>query len=176
MVSDAILHFNDVSRRKPDKLIAKAIRLLSEGKTQTEAAKRCNVSLRTLQRWVASTGTAEGHTAKQADQLVVAANQAVKAALADATVQEQLNDLLDYRNSQKYLALEMGSLASRLSKLSTKAIERLEANPDELSPRLLPHFLRSIADLSEKASNCWARSVGLEDLLEKVGDESNSDS
>jgi DNA-binding transcriptional MerR regulator len=124
--NDKLQHQTDVPRRKPDKLVAKAIRLLGEGKPQNEVAKKCGISVRTLQRWVASEGIGEN----QADQLVIAAYQAVQLALASASAQEQLNDLLDYRNSQKYLALEMGSLATRLSKLSKEAIQRLESRPD----------------------------------------------
>lgn len=158
-------------RQKPDKVIAKAVRLLGEGKSQSEVAKKCGVSVRTLQRWVSSEGVGDKNIQKQSDQLVVAANKTIQTVLADSAVQQQLEDLAQYRNGQRLLAIEMASLASRLSIICTKSIERLELNPEDLAPRILPQYLKALSELSSKASDCWARSLGLDSILENLEHE-----
>jgi hypothetical protein len=52
-----------------------------------------------------------------------------------------------------------------------KAVERLEANPDEITVRTLPQLMRAVSDSAEKVSTAWLRATGLEDLLEELGSE-----
>jgi hypothetical protein len=51
------------------------------------------------------------------------------------------------------------------------AVERLENNSDELTARNIPSFMRAVVDASEKVSNAWARTTGLEDLLDRISSE-----
>ena len=112
------------------------------------------MTVRTVQRWTSNKGYQQA-----IEQLIAVAD----AAIAEGTSIEQQNaELLDYQDSQRFLALEMGLLASRLSQISKQVLDRMEQKPEEISFRLLPQLLRVIADLSEKASTCWARSTGIE--------------
>ncbi len=151
-------------RPKPAKLMAKATRLLTEGHPQDQVAEMLGISTRTLQRWIAA-----GDVEVKADLLDVA-HQAVSEVLASESIREQISNLIEYRDSQKFLALQMGTLASKLSKITLEAVQTLETNPTEVTPRLIPQYLRAVAELGKAASDCWARSIGLDDLIQKVDD------
>lgn len=150
------------SKLEVEVLSGKAFNLLDEGWKPQAVALELGVSLRSVQRWIANRNYSnEGSQA----ELIAFTDRAVVEA---ASVNQQVGDLLDYRDSQRLLATEMGSLASRLSSIAGKALDRLEESPEEITPRILAGILRAIAELSEKSSNCWARSTGLEEVLNAV--------
>jgi hypothetical protein len=91
--------------------------------------------------------------------------------LSVTDIRQQVDEILSYRDSQKHFATEMGEVVFKAIGVIRKAVERLEENPDEVSIRSLPPLLKAITDASEKVSNAWSRSVGLDDLLERIGDE-----
>jgi hypothetical protein len=153
-------------------LTRRALNLLEEGWKPPAIAQELGVSLRSVQRWLAkrhfSDEGSQAELATFADRTVVEA----------MSVDQQFGDLLDYRSSQLLLATQMGSLAGRLSLIAGKALDRLEESPEEVTPRLLAGILRSIGELSEKSSNCWARATGLEEVLnaiQVVQEQSDSD-
>lgn len=150
------------SARDIEVLTQEAFQLLADGHDKKEVAQKLGVTVRTVQRW----------TSNKSYQQAIAERQLIAAAdgvVVEATsIEQQVTDLFDYRDSQRFLALEMGSLASRVSQISKQVIERLEENPEEVSPRLLPQLLRAVAELSEKASSCWARATGLEEVLDAI--------
>ncbi len=157
--------FIAMPKRRKDEVEAlsgRAFNLLEEGWKPQAVALELGVSLRSIQRWIANRDCSdEGSQA----ELIAVANKSV----AEVTsISQQVADLLDYRDSQRLLATEMGSLASRLSSIARKALDRLEESPEEITPRVLPGILKSIAELSEKSSNCWARSTGLEEVLNAI--------
>ena len=150
------------SKLEVEILIGKAFNLLDEGWKPQAVALELEVSLRSVQRWIANRDCSD--EGSQAELIAVADRAVVEA----ASVNQQVGDLLDYRDSQRLLATEMGSLASRLSSIAGKALDRLEESPEEITPRILAGILRAIAELSEKSSNCWARSTGLEEVLNAI--------
>ncbi len=148
--------------RDVEDLTQEAFHLLADGYDKKEVAQKLGVTVRTVQRW----------TSNKSYQQAIAERQLIAAAdgvVVEATsIEQQVTDLFDYRDSQRFLALEMGSLATRVSQISKQVIERLEENPEEVSPRLLPQLLKAVAELSEKASCCWARATGLEEVLDAI--------
>lgn len=153
-------------RPKAEKLMAKATRFMTEGYSQDKVAEMLGISTRTLQRWIAA-----GDVEVKPDLLDVA-HEVVNEVLASESIKVQITNLLEYRDSQKFLALQMGSLATKLSKITLEAVQTLETNPTEVTPRLIPQYLRAVAELGKAASDCWARSVGLDDLIQKVDNDS----
>ena len=150
------------SKLEVEVLNGKAFNLLDEGWKPQAVALELGVSLRSVQRWIANRNSSD--EGSQVELIAVADRAVVEA----ASVNQQVGDLLDYRDSQRLLAKEMGSLASRLSSIAGKALDRLEESPEEITPRVLAGILRAIAELSEKSSNCWARSTGLEEVLNAI--------
>jgi hypothetical protein len=150
------------SKLEVEILSGRAFNLLDEGWKPQVVALELGVSLRSVQRWIANRSCSdEGSQA----ELIAVADKVV----AEVTsISQQVVDLQDYRDSQRLLATEMGALASRLSSIARKTLDRLEESPEEITPRVLPGILKSIAELSEKSSNCWARSTGLEEVLNAV--------
>jgi hypothetical protein len=91
--------------------------------------------------------------------------------LSVVEVREQVGQILNYRDSQLSFAQEMGEVVQRSTRIIKIALDRIEANPDELSVKTLPQLLRAIVDASEKVSTAWSRATGLDDLLEQVSNE-----
>lgn len=155
-------------KSKADQVEA-VIRLLNAGKTQTEAAKTIGVNLRTVQRWVAD---------PEVKQRLVAAQREVKAIVASdpvvmtvTEVRAQVQEILDYRDSQRNFALQMGEVVQRATSVLLKVVERIEENPDEVTARTIPQLMRAITDAAEKVSSSWIRATGLDDVLEEIGSE-----
>lgn len=153
-------------RPKPEKTIAKAIRLLHAGKSQKEVASLCGVSLRTVQRWVQESEP-ELQALKSQEKALVASDPVV---LSVTDIRAQVQEILNYRDSQRNFALEMGFVVQKTTRVLLKAVEKLEQNPDEISARTIPQLMRAIADASEKISNAWSRATGLDDLLEQINE------
>lgn len=154
-------------RPKQEKNIGKAIRLLHAGKSAKEVASLCGVSLRTVQRW-ALEREPDLQALESQEKALVASDPVV---LSVTDIRAQVQEILDYRDSQRNFALEMGLVVQKATGVLLKAVERLEQNPDEMSTRTIPQLMRAVADASEKISNAWGRATGLDDLLERIGDE-----
>src|SRR5919199_4603511 len=149
--------------------IETVIRLLNKGKTQAQAAETLGVNIRTVQRWVAMPEVKLRLTAAQKEIKAIAQSDPVVLNVVD--IRAQVQEILDYRDSQHSFAVEMGSVIQKATVILLKAVERIEQNPEEVTARTLPQLLRAVADTAEKVSNAWVRAVGLDDLLEQVGNE-----
>ena len=154
-------------RPRQEKNINRAIRLLHAGKSPKEVANLCGVSLRTLQRW-ARERKPDLQALEFQEKALVASDPIV---LTVTDVRAQVQEILEYRDSQRNFALEMGLVVQKATGVLLKAVEKLEQNPDEISARTIPQLMRAVADASEKISSAWARSTGLDDLLEQVGND-----
>jgi predicted transcriptional regulator len=154
-------------RQKQEKQVTKAVRLLHAGKTQQEVANLCGVSLRTVQRW-ASQNAAELQNLQSQEKAIIQSDPIV---LTLTDIRSQVQEILDYRDSQRNFALEMGVVVQRTIAILSKTLERLEQNPDEITVRNLPQLMRAVADCAEKVSGAWSRATGLDDLLENLNDE-----
>jgi transposase len=154
-------------RPKQEKTIGRAIRLLHSGKSQKEVAELCGVSLRTVQRWAQERG-ADLQALEAQEKVLVQSDPAV---LCVVDIRSQVEEILNYRESQSSFALEMGMVVKKATAVILKAVERLEENPEEVNARNLPQLLRAVTDAAEKVSGAWARTTGLDDLLERIGNE-----
>jgi hypothetical protein len=145
------------------------VRFLHSGRTQAEAAVAAGVNIRTVQRWVADpeVGARLADLQKQTDAII----KSDPIVLAVADIRSQVQEILDYRDSQRSFALEMGLVVKKATGVILAAVERLEQSPDELNARNLPQLLRAITDASEKVSTSWVRATGLDDVLEELGSE-----
>ena len=65
--------------------------------------------------------------------------------------------------SQRWFAIQLGVLAAKLLPVLQLATEQV--SPEDISIRSLPQLLRSVGDLADNASSCWARATGLEEIL-----------
>lgn len=167
-MSDVAESPTNFKKSKPDQVEA-VIRLLNAGKTQSEAAKTIGVNLRTVQRWIAE---------PEVKQRLVAAQKEVKAIVASdpvvltvTEIRAQVQEILEYRDSQKSFALEMGLVVQKATNILLKAVERIEQNPDEVTVRTVPQLMRAVTDAAEKVSTAWVRATGLDDVLEEIGSE-----
>lgn len=154
-------------RPKQEKNIGKAIRLLHAGKSPKEVANLCGVSLRTVQRW-AQEREPDLQALESQEKALVASDPVV---LSVTDIRAQVQEILDYRDSQQNFALQMGLVVQKTTGVLLKAVERLEQNPDEVSARTIPQLLRAVVDAAEKVSNAWSRATGLDDLLEQINNE-----
>lgn len=155
-------------RPKQEKTISRAIRLLHSGKSPKEVADLCGVSLRSIQRWAQERET-DLQALESQEKALVSSDPVV---LTVTDVRAQVQEILEYRDSQRNFALEMGLVVQKATGVLLKAVEKLEENPDEIPIRTIPQLIRAVADASEKISSAWARATGLDDLLEQVGSES----
>jgi transcriptional regulator with XRE-family HTH domain len=153
-------------RQKKEQLITKAIRLLNAGKSQKDVAKSCGVSLRTISRWV-SERSDELQDLKSQERAIIQSDPMV---LAVADIRAQVQQILDYRDSQRSFAVEMGQVVERATRVLLIAVEALEEQPDQLTARAIPQLLRAVVDAAEKVSNAWGRATGLDDLLENLNE------
>jgi hypothetical protein len=154
-------------RPKQEKTIVKALRLLHSGKSQKETSELCGVSLRTIQRWAQERGSDLQALEVQEKALI----QSDPLVLSVTDVRLQVQEILNYRDSQRSFALEMGLVVRKSTAVLLRAVERMEASPDEVSARTVPQLLRAVVDAAEKVSSAWARATGLDDVLERLGDE-----
>lgn len=153
-------------RHKQDKIVAKAIRLLHAGESPSQVAKACGVSSRTIQRWAAEYGD-DLKALKTQKKAVIESDPLV---LSVVEVRQQVQEILNYRDSQRTFALEMGEVISKATAVLKTAIERLETNPDEISARTIPQLMKAVVDSADKVSNAWCRASGLDDLLEQINE------
>lgn len=159
-------------RQKPKKTKAEqietVIRLINAGKTQAAAATAIGVNVRTVQRWLTEPTVKERLISIQQEANAIAQTDPVVLSVTDIRVQVQ--EILDYRNSQRSFALEMGAVVQKATAVLLKAVEKLEENPDEMSARTIPQLLRAVVDAADKVSNAWSRATGLDDLLEQINE------
>ena len=155
------------SQRSKTEQLEIVIKLLSRGKTQSEAAAAAGVTSRTIQRWFADPQLKQRLTEVEQETDAIIKTDPVVLTVTD--IRSQVQELLDYRESQRSFALDMGMVVKKSTTVLLQVVERLEKNPDEINVRSLPQLMRAVADLSEKVSSAWSRSAGLDDLLDRVG-------
>ncbi len=165
-------------RQKPKKSKADqletVIRLVNAGKTQAQAAVVVGVNLRTVQRWLSQPEVKGRLVAIQNEAKVIAQSDPVVVAVLD--IRGQAEEILSYRDSQRNFALQMGLVVQKSTDVLLKAVERLEDNSDELSARSIPPMIRAVVDAAEKVSSSWARATALDDLLERIANDPETDS
>ncbi len=94
---------DDIMRPKNSTLINKAFKLHRAGKDKAEIARLCKVSLRTVQRWLSDEGLFS--ELEEAEKAVIETDPLI---FTITEVRAQVQEILDYRDSQKVFALEMG--------------------------------------------------------------------
>lgn len=156
-------------KRSKAEQIEMLIRLLNAGKTQSAAAKAIGVNIRTVQRWLTDPAVKERLISIQQEASAIAKTDPVVLSVVD--IKEQAEQILRYRDSQRSFALGMGVVVQKATGILLKAMEKLEQNPDEVSIRAIPQLLRAVTDASQKVSDSWARTTGLDDILEQLRDE-----
>lgn len=151
-------------RRKSDDRVDRAIKLLKAGRSQVEVARLVGVSSRTIARWI-SDPEVQAKLGKQQGQGAL-----VKAAsgLKPSEIRSQVSEILQYRQFESQSAVELGIILRLATSSIRRALESLQDNPEELSLRLVAPLLRVVLDGSGRVSDCWARAVGLDDLLEAI--------
>lgn len=164
-----VRHYRDTKmpRPKQEKNIARAIRLLHAGKSAKEVADLCGVSLRTIQRW-AQEREPDLQVLESQEKALVASDPVI---LTVTDIRAQVQEILNYRDSQRSFALEMGVVVQKATAVLLKAVEKLEQNPDEVTARTIPQLMRAVTDAAEKVSTAWVRTTGLDDVLEELGSE-----
>jgi hypothetical protein len=154
--------------------IETVIRLVNAGQTQAQAALAVGVNLRTVQRWLSQPEVKGRLVAIQNEAKAIAQSDPVVVAVVD--IRGQAEEILNYRDSQRNFALQMGLVVQKSTDVLLKAVERIEKNPDELSVRSIPPLLRAVVDAAEKVSSSWARATALDDLLERIANDPETDS
>jgi hypothetical protein len=149
--------------------IETVIRLVNAGKTQGQAALAVGVNLRTVQRWLSQPEVKGRLVAIKSEAKAIAQSDPVVVSVVD--IRAQVEEIRSYRDAQQNFALQMGLVVQKSTAVLLKAVERLEANPDEITVRTLPQLMRAVSDSAEKVSTAWLRATGLEDLLEELGSE-----
>jgi hypothetical protein len=156
-------------KRSKAEQIEMLIRLINSGKTQQASATAIGVNIRTVQRWLADPAVKQRLVSIQQEASAIAKSDPVVLSVAD--IRAQVQEILNYRDSQRSFALEMGLVVQKLSGVLLYAVERLEQNPEEVTARNLPQLLKAVSDVAEKVSLHWVRATGLDDLLEELGSE-----
>jgi len=149
--------------------IETVIRFINAGKTQAQAAAAVGVNLRTVQRWLTQPEVKGRLATIQNEARAISQSDPVVVSVVD--IRAQVEEILSYRDAQKNFALQMGLVVQKSTTVLLKAVERLEANPDEITVRTLPQLMRAVSDSAEKVSTAWLRATGLEDILEELGSE-----
>jgi hypothetical protein len=158
------------SRKERESLKNSAFKLLDKGFTQQEVAISLNIHLRTLQRWIGRENYK--HTNTRTDNaLIEIADKATKVNIEQVEQLEPVEveageELQQYHDSQRMLAIQMGELTKLLVPKVKAAIEL--SNPADIHVRLLPSLTRAITDLADTSSDCWARATGLEEVLNVI--------
>ncbi len=147
---------------------------MNAGQTQAQAAAAVGVNLRTVQRWLTQPEVKGRLVAIQNEAKAIAQLDPVVVSVVD--IRGQAEEILNYRDSQRNFALQMGLVVQKSTDVLLKAVERIEKNPDELSVRLIPPLIRAVVDASEKVSSSWARATALDDLLERLPNDPEIDS
>jgi hypothetical protein len=160
-------------KSKTDQIEA-VIRLVNAGQTQAQAAAAVGVNLRTVQRWLSQPEVKGRLVAIQNEAKVIAQLDPVVVSVVD--IRGQAEEILSYRDSQRNFALQMGLVVQKSTDVLLKAVERIEKNPDELSVRSIPPLIRAVVDAADKVSSSWARATALDDLLERIANDPETDS
>jgi hypothetical protein len=158
-----------VSRPKSpetQKLRERAVELLVSGRTQLEVAKILGRNLRTVQKWLSLPEFKDALEAKKQQRKALIQSDPV--VLSVVEIRQQVEQILAYSESQKTFATEMGEVVFKSVRLLKAAVERLENNPDELTVRNIPAFIRAVCVASQTVSVAWSDASGLESLLEQV--------
>lgn len=145
------------------------LKFLNAGKTQAEAANAAGINIRTVQRWVTDPKVKAQLADIQEQTNAIIKCDPVVLGLTDIRLQVQ--EILNYRDSQRSFALEMGTVVQKATVILAKAVERIEQNPEEVTARNLPQLMRAVSETAERVSNAWAKTTGLDDLLEQIGNE-----
>jgi hypothetical protein len=153
------------SPSKQKKLVESAFHLLDNQYTKRDICNKLGISIRTLQRWIKE-GTYESTNDKaqeKLEQISLETIAAVKVVDDNSLVDDPLQGLTDYMESQRWFAIQLGVLAAKLLPVLQLATEQV--SPEDISVRSLPQLLRAVGDLADNASSCWARATGLEEVL-----------
>ena len=164
-------HMGETSVRKKHQ-IEQVKRLLAQGFTKSEAAEKCGVSRQSVIRW-----------SKEED--FIAAIPKARFAIANA---DFVNELLEETDpakgekassgaslksknlrvdldKQRELTIAADDIVVGLLPICQAMITRLQQNPDDVPPRLLPQIAKAIIDISKLAKESRSRAITIEGLI-----------
>ena len=171
----------------------KAKQLLVQGYSKTEVASRCGVSRRTVIRWSQQKDFIEAiengvkeilaeffdGVSQKSNPMVDDTNENANTNAdtnADTqialrrkaiSVEQRIDDLFVYQESQMNLAASTENAAFELLGVCESIITQLQQNPSEISPRMLPQIVKAANDLSKVSNDCWTRAMDAKKLIEK---------
>lgn len=87
-----------------------------------------------------------------------------EAELMKYATQEQISELVKFRKAQRYLAAKVSDTALLLIDAAMRRLETL--NPEEISPNVIPQYVKAAAAIAEMAADAEARALLLQDIVE----------
>lgn len=86
---------------------------------------------------------------------------------------EQLNDLIKFRKRQSRLSIQLADTTELLLEKANQAL--LNLDPNTISPSTLPKYIEAAARISTLAQNAEAQVLALNDLIEHINSDDDSD-
>lgn len=151
------------------KLKERAVRLLADGRTQTEVASILGRNLRTVQKWVADPEFKQQLEAQKLQTTALIQSDPIVLSVTELRL--QIDAIVACRNFYRDFATQWTPIIEEASEAIRSSITRLKENPDELTTRTLPALMRSVVDSQKIVGDCWKQSVSLDDLLERLDRE-----
>jgi transcriptional regulator with XRE-family HTH domain len=142
-----------------------AKRLLAQGFTKSEVADKCRVARQTIIRWSKEEDfIAAIANADFINEWVEETNPAKdEKAVSGASLKSQ-NLRVDLEKQRK-LAIAADDIVIGLIPICQTVITRLQQNPDDVSPRLLPQIAKALVCISRVAREGRSRATSLEGLI-----------
>ncbi|MBW4449177.1 MAG: helix-turn-helix domain-containing protein [Spirirestis rafaelensis WJT71-NPBG6] len=139
--------------------------LLAQGFTKSEAADKCGVSRQSVIRW-----------SKEADFIAAIANadfvnelleetDPAKGEKASSGASLKSKNLRVDLDKQRELTIAADDIVVGLLPICQAMITRLQQNPDDVPPRLLPQIAKAIIDISKLAKESRSRAITIEGLI-----------
>jgi transposase len=165
-------HMGETSVRKKNQL-EQVKRLLAQGFTKTEAADKCGVARQTVIRWskeedfiaaIAGGGASPIANADFINELIEETDPA-KGEKASSGASLKSKNLRVDLDKQRKLTIAADDIIVGLLRIYQAMITRLQQNPDDIPPRLLPQIGKTISDISKLAKECRSRATSIEGLI-----------
>jgi len=142
-----------------------AKRLLAQGFTKSEVADKCRVARQTIIRW-----------SKKEDFIAAIANadfvnelleetHPAKGEKAESGASLKSQNLRVDLDKQRELTIAANNIVVGLLPICQAMITRLQQNPDDVPPRLLPQIAKAIIDISKLAKESRSRAITIEGLI-----------
>ena len=148
-------------------------RLLAQGFTKTEAADKCGVARQTVIRWskeedfitaIAGGGASPIANADFINELIEETDPAKGEKVSSGASLKSKNLRVDL-DKQRKLTIAADDIVVSLLPICQGMITRLQQNPDDIPPRLLPQLAKSVSDISKLAKEYRSRATSIEGLI-----------